>query len=66
MGVPIYWSLREICVFIGLCHIKSSKKLQYMSDLSKLDTLLHNTHSKVLLVLKKQDLRCVKHILNEM
>ena len=49
-----------VCVFVCVISNKStSKKPHYFSDLSKLDSLLHKTHIKVLLVLKYQGLTCV-------
>ena len=54
-GVYIFiWVYQSICPWVCfVCVISNkstSKKLHYMSDLSKLDALLHKTHSKILLV----------------
>ena len=38
---------------------QSSSKKTHMSDLNKLETLLHKTHIKVLLLLRHQGLTCV-------
>ena len=48
-----------VCVCSCVCNIKSdtSKKPYYVSDLSKLDALLHKTH-KVLLLQRYQGLTC--------
>ena len=49
MDVSVYWLLSVLCVC--LCVIsnqRTNKKPHYMSDLIKLDILLHNTHMKVL------------------
>ena len=59
MGVSIYLSLCVLCLCLSLpvCVIldqNTSKKIHYVSDPSKLDTLLHKTHNKVLLVLRHQ------------
>ena len=35
--------------------------MTFLSDLSKLDTLLHETHRKILLVLSYQDSTCVDY-----
>ena len=67
MGVSVYWPPECavflcvcvcvcVCVCMCLCvyvipNQNTSKKPHYASDLSKLDTLLHKIHSKVLLVL---------------
>ena len=37
-----------------------SKEKQYVSDLSKLDTLLHKTYSKAILVFRFQGSTCVE------
>ena len=36
----------------------TSKKVHYRSDLSKLDPLLHKTHSKAFLILRYQSSTC--------
>ena len=50
--MSVYWLLSVLCVFVVcLCMISNhstSKKRHYVSQLSKLDTLLHKTHIKVL------------------
>ena len=53
--------LASECVSFRVCVIsnQSTSKKTYVSDLSKLDTLLHKTHRKVLLVLRYQGLTCV-------
>ena len=51
-----------MCVYVFVFVISSqvnSKKPHYVSDLSKLDTLLPKTQMKVLLVLTYQGLTCV-------
>ena len=50
-----------VCLCLCLCDIKSetSKHSNYVSDLSKLDNLLHKMHSNVLPVLRYQRLTCV-------
>ena len=48
-----------VCLCVCMCVISSqstSKKQYYVSDLSKLDALLHKTHSRVLLVLRYRGL----------
>ena len=47
-----------VCMFV-ISHRGTYKEPQYVSDLSKLDTLLHKTHIKVLLVQMYQGLACV-------
>ena len=63
MDVSVYCLLGVLCVFVCVvCVISTqstSKKPHYVSDLSKLDLLLHKAHSKVLLVLRYQELTCV-------
>ena len=56
MVVPVYWPLSVLCV---ISNQSASKKPHCMSDLSKLDTLLHKTHIKALLVLRNEGLTCV-------
>ena len=51
-----------MCVCVFVCVISdqnTSKRPNYVSDLSKLDALLYKTHIKVLLVLRYQGLTCV-------
>ena len=48
-----------VCVFVCVISNKSTNKKPHVSDLSKLDTLLYKTHSKVLLVLRYQGLAYV-------
>ena len=48
-----------VCVYVFVCVISNQstcKKPHYLSDLSKLDTLLHKTHIKILLELRYQGL----------
>ena len=55
MGVLVYWLLNGLCV-LGVIDIKSRvpvKKPHCVSDFSKVDALLHETHIKVLLVYTK-------------
>ena len=59
MGVPVYWPLRVLCVYMCVMSNQSTSKKPHVSGLSKLDALLHKTHSKVLLVLRYQDLRSI-------
>ena len=64
MGVSVYWTLSVLCVFVCVCvreisNQSTSKKPHYVSDLSKLDALLHKTQIKVLLVLRYQGSTCV-------
>ena len=52
----------SLCASVYMCVISNqstSKKPHYVSDLSKLDALLHNTHIKVLLVQSYQGTTCV-------
>ena len=57
MGVSVYYyqlPVRVVCLCVyerEISNQSASKKLHYMSDLSKLDALLHKICSKVLLVL---------------
>ena len=48
LQVPVYILCLCMCV---ISNQSTSKKTYYLSDLSKLDSLMHKTHSKVLLVL---------------
>ena len=57
MGVSVYWPLSVLCVFVSVCvsvcvcvrsNQITSKKPHYVSNLSKLDALLHKTYIKVL------------------
>ena len=49
-----------VCVFVCVISNQStSKKLHHVSDISRLDALLHKTHIKVLLALRKQGSTCV-------
>ena len=51
-----------VCLCLCVCVISNqstSKKLHYVSDLGKLDTLLNKTQSKVLLVQRYQGSTCV-------
>ena len=60
MGVSVYWPLSVLCVFVRVISNEStSKKPHYVSDLSKLGSLLHKTHMKILLVLRYEGLTCV-------
>ena len=62
MGVSVYWPMSVMCVLVCLrmCVISiQSEKPHYVSDLSKVDALLHKTHIKVLLVLRYQGSICV-------
>ena len=47
MGVSVYWLLIVLFVCV-ISNQNTSKKPHYVSDLSKLDTLLHKTNMKVL------------------
>ena len=47
-----------VCAYV-ISNQGTSEKPHYMSDLSKPDALLHNTHIKVLLVQRYQDSACV-------
>ena len=42
-------------VYVFVISNKSTSKKPHVSDLGKLDTLLHKTYNKVVLVLKYQD-----------
>ena len=51
-----------VCVGLCVCVLLSQstgRKSHYVSDLSKLDALLHKTHIKVFLVLRYQGSTCV-------
>ena len=55
------------CLCVCQCVISNqstSKKSYYVSGLSKLDTLLHKTHIKVLLALRYQCSTCVHPLLS--
>ena len=62
MGVSVYWPLSVLCVCVSLCVCACARVCvwyqirvpvkNHVSDLSKLDALLHKTHIKVLLVLR--------------
>ena len=45
-----------VCV---ISNQSTSKKLHHVSDISRLDALLHKTHIKVLLALRNQGSTCV-------
>ena len=57
MDVLAYWPLSVLLVFVW--YQISTSKNKHLSDLSKLDTLLHKIHIKILLVLKYQGLTCL-------
>ena len=73
MGMSVSWPLCMFCVFVCLsvcgCEeawmisnqisISTMKKSHYVLDLSKVDTLLDKTHSKVLQILRYQGWTCV-------
>ena len=65
MGVSVSWPLSVLYVCVSVCECVISnqstgkKQETIVSDLSKLDTWLHKTHSKVLLALKYQGSTCV-------
>ena len=64
MGVSVAWPLSVLWVFVCVCvcvisNQSTSKNPYYVSNHSKLDTLLHKTHIKVLLVLRYQGSTCV-------
>ena len=64
LGVSVYWPQSVLCVCVCVCvcvwyQIKAPVKNRNVSDLSKLDGLLHKTHIKVLLVLKFKGSTCV-------
>ena len=50
-----------VCVCVRACVIsnQSTSKKPHLSDLSKLDALLHKIHIKVFLLLRYQGLTCV-------
>ena len=48
-----------LCMFVWYQIRLLAKKPRYVSDLSKLDALLHKTHLQILLVLKYQGSTCV-------
>ena len=57
MSASVYWSLSVLCVSVCLCEgvayqIRVTLKKHYVSDLGKLDALLHKKHLKVLLALR--------------
>ena len=55
--VQIHNLLSVLCIFVCVCMISNqstSKKPDYVSDLSKFDALLHRTHIKIILVLRYQ------------
>ena len=58
MGVLVYWPLIVLCVLCVISNQSTSKKPHCVSDFSKLDVLLHETHIKILLVLRYQGLTC--------
>ena len=68
MYVSLYWPLSELCVIVCVvCVISNqitSRILYYVPDLSKLDTLLHNAHSKILLVLTCQRLDMYRSVIS--
>ena len=47
MGVSVYWPLSVLYMCV-ISNQSTSKKPHHVSDLSKLDTLLHKTRFKVL------------------
>ena len=54
-GVSVYWPLSVLCVFVCVISNQSTnRKTHHVSDLSKLDTLLHKTHMKVFLAPRYQ------------
>ena len=57
--VSVYWSLSVLRVCVCDIKIRVPVKNHTVSDLSKLDTLLHKTYIKVLLVLWYQGSTCV-------
>ena len=68
MYVSLYWPLSELCVIVCVeCVISNqitSRILYYVPDLSKRDTLLHNAHSKILLVLTCQRLDMYRSVIS--
>ena len=61
--VLVHWPQSVQCVYLCLCvcvisNQNTSEKLHYVSDRSKLDTLLHKTHIKVLLAPKARWMAC--------
>ena len=64
MGLLLYWPLSVLCVFACMCVCvcvcvclilnQSTSKKPHVSDLSKLDTLLHETRITVLRLEKGQ------------
>ena len=49
-----------LCVFLCVCDIMPEyQQNPHVSDSSKLDALLHKTHSKILLVLRFNGVTCV-------
>ena len=53
MGVSVYCPECTVCLcFCVISNQSTSTKPHYVPDLSKLDNLLHKTHTKVLLVLR--------------
>ena len=48
-----------VCLSVCVISNQSTRKASHLSDLSKLDTLLHKTHIKALLVLRYQGVTCV-------
>ena len=64
MDVSAYWSDCTLCLCLCVCVISNqstNKKPRYVSDVSRYDTLFHETDSKVLLVLRYQGSACVRH-----
>ena len=68
MYVSLYWPLSELCVIVCVVCVISNqitnKILYYVPDLSKLDTLLHNAHNKILLVLTCQRLDMYRSVIS--
>ena len=61
--VSLLAPVRAVCVCVCVCvcvvsNQNTSKKAHYRSDLSKLDPLLHKTHSKAFLILRYQSSTC--------
>ena len=65
MEMSVYWpgvccvSLYVcLCVFVCVISNQSSSEKLHVSDLSKIDSLLNQTHIKVVLIRKYQGLTC--------
>ena len=61
MSVSAYWPLYMMCIFVFMCVCDirvAVKKVYYVLEQSKFNTLLDKTHNKVLLVLRYQGSTC--------